>query len=299
MAYQPSLTMAAASSSLISTGPALKEFLSSIQPASTLYVDLEGKDLSRHGILTLITILVQPHNVTRVVDVLSLEHSAFSIESDDGTSLKSILEDPAIPKYVRDVRNDADALWARYQVKLAGVIDIQLLENASRPDYVDRNRLSGLDKAVEYDIRLGHTDRQRWLQTKSDIKKLMRNDIFSTRPLAPSILRYCLNDVVHLPTLHEHYVARITREWSSKVLKESQRRLDDARSPGFQPQSPGMVFGPWGRGPSTGLSLEEMAELLWDHERENDYNEGEEDSDWDDDDVRCSADVDDFGGAFD
>ncbi|KAG6354422.1 hypothetical protein INS49_004439 [Diaporthe citri] len=116
-----------ASSILISTSADLKIFLSSIRPGSTIYLDLEGKNLSRDGTLTLATMLIQPQNDTRVVDVLSLGKSAFDVESDEGTSLKSILEDPDIPKGVWDVRNDADALWSHFQVKLAGVTDIQSL----------------------------------------------------------------------------------------------------------------------------------------------------------------------------
>lgn len=41
-----------------------------------------------------------------------------------GETLKSILEDPGIPKCALDVRNDADALWALYNVGLASVTNI-------------------------------------------------------------------------------------------------------------------------------------------------------------------------------
>lgn len=100
--------------SLISTASELEAFLSSIPPSSTLYVDLEGNSLSRHGTVSLITILVHPQGVVRVIDVLILENLAFTTASINGKTLKAVFEDPDIPKCAWDVRNDAGALWALY-----------------------------------------------------------------------------------------------------------------------------------------------------------------------------------------
>ena len=84
---------------------------SSIPPSSTLYLVLEGNCLSRHGTISLITILIYPQRVVRIIDVLVLGKLAFTTASNNGKTLKSILEDPDIPKCAWDVRNDADALW--------------------------------------------------------------------------------------------------------------------------------------------------------------------------------------------
>ena len=46
-------------------------------------------------------------------------------------SLKAILESPKTPKVFFDVRMDSDALYALFGVKLAGIIDLQLMEVAS------------------------------------------------------------------------------------------------------------------------------------------------------------------------
>lgn len=241
--------MAASKSTFISTGEELGVFLSSIEPDSTLYIDLEGNNLGRHGTITLVTILVHPQNVTGVVDVLTLGESAFSIQSDKGQSLKSIFEDPGIATCVWDVRNDADALWAHFKVALAGVIDIQLLENASRPAHFNKYNLSGLGNAVKYDLAgiMGNFERQKWMQTKSEGAALMPTDVFSKRPLPPNVLQYCVNDVVALPALRNRYTQRITPQWLSKAMEESRRRAEDARSPGFNPgPSPAKALGPWG-----------------------------------------------------
>ena len=287
--------MPAPSSSLISTTADLKLLLSSIiWPDSTIYLDLEGKKLGRHGTLTLATMLIHPRDVLCVVDVLTLGESAFNIEAENGKSLKSILEDPEIPKCVWDVRNDADALWAHFQVKLAGVVDVQLLENASRPARVDKARLSGLDNAVRYDLKLGFMGRERWIRTKNDVRSRMSQDIFSSRPLAPDTLQYCINDVVHLPALRKHYMERITPDWLAKSREESSRRVADAWSPGYQPQSPEKVFSPWRKtGSATTLTVEEALEL-W----QMDQHDLEEEYDYFEDERFCSADAD-FDGTFD
>jgi len=62
----------------------------------------------------------------QLFDVLVLGKPAFTTASNNGNTLKSILEDLDIPKCAWDVRNDADALWALYHVGLAGVTNIQL-----------------------------------------------------------------------------------------------------------------------------------------------------------------------------
>jgi hypothetical protein len=140
------MTTSASTPTLISSVPELQAFLSSIPPSSTLFLDLEGISLSRHGTISLITILIHPQRVVRLIDVLALGKLAFTTASNDGNTLKAIFEDPDISKCLWDVRNDADALWALYHVGLAGVTDIQLLENASSTG--DKTYVRGLDKSV-------------------------------------------------------------------------------------------------------------------------------------------------------
>ncbi|KAK3360493.1 hypothetical protein B0T25DRAFT_434020, partial [Lasiosphaeria hispida] len=151
---------------LIASAEELTALLSSIQTFTTFYLDLEETNLCRHGTISLITILPHPQGVVRVIDVLTLGRSAFTTTSQDGKSLKSIFEDPAIQKCLWDTRKDADALWAHYQVRLAGVIDIQLLENASRS--ASKKYLCGLEKAIKLDLKLGAAKRNRWLRYKEE-----------------------------------------------------------------------------------------------------------------------------------
>jgi exonuclease 3'-5' domain-containing protein 1 len=255
------MTTSAPTQTLISSVPELEAFLSSIPPSSTLYLDLEGNCLSRHGTISLITVLIHPQNVVRLIDVLVLGKQAFTTASNDGKTLKSILEDPGIPKYIWDVRNDADALWALYHVGLAGVIDIQLLENASRAG--DKTYIRGLDKSVQFDLKLGFMEIHRWIRTKKEVQSLMSTNVFATRPIDAKTIQYCVNDVLHLPDLHALYLRRIEGDWLARATEESSRRVAEAHSPGYDPQSPTKKLGPWDSETEKRVgTLDEMLEEL-------------------------------------
>ncbi|KAH9896369.1 ribonuclease H-like domain-containing protein [Xylariomycetidae sp. FL2044] len=281
---------------LVSSLPDLRVFLSSTPPSSKLYLDLEGNKLSRNGTISIITILAHATQTTSLIDVQVLGKSAFTTPDADGKTLKSILEDPNTPKYLWDLRNDADALWAHYQVRLAGVTDVQLLENAARPG--DKTYLRGLETCVTKDLNLKFMASHRWTKTKREIRALMSQDIFSRRPMDVKTMQYCANDVAVLPDLHILYMKRLDSQWKEKVATESTRRVDQACAPAYEPQSEAKKLGPWGTGSDKKVvTLDEMMEM-WEQEREDALAEeifGNEDfyyEDYDDgDDVRCYADV--------
>lgn len=285
------MTTSASNPTLISSVPELKAFLSSIPPSCTLYLDLEGNNLSRHGTISLITILLHPQKTVHLIDVLTLGTTAFTTPSNNAKTLKSILEDLNIPKCIWDVRNDADALWAHYNINLAGITDIQLLENASRSD--DKTYIRGLDKCIQHDLSLGFIERERWLRTKKDIKALMPFNIFGVRPMSDKTVQYCVGDVTHLPELYTVYLERINSEWLVKAMQESANRVLEAQSLGYEPQSPAKKLGPWGAGAGDEkkvVSMEEMLEMM-DEQRMDDMQRdmlGFDDDvgyydDWDDD----------------
>jgi exonuclease 3'-5' domain-containing protein 1 len=230
---------------VISGIPGLKAFLDSITKSSSLYLDLEGKKLSRYGTLIILTVLVDTTGHVSLIDVQALGLAAFETRGANGKTLREILEDPAIPKRLWDVRNDADALWAHYQVRLAGVMDIQLLENASRR--LNKTYLRGLDSAVQKDLTLTHMERARFQEIKKNVVSLMPTDIFARRPLSAETIQYCANDVVYLPALFDLYTKMINGQWMAKVVAESQRRVTTACGPVYDPHSETKKFGPWGR----------------------------------------------------
>lgn len=212
-----------------------------------------------------------------------LGKEAFTTATKDNKTLKSLFEDQNITKYLWDVRNDADALWALYQVSLSGVVDVQLLENASRPD--DRTYLRGLDVCVQHDLRLPYMESNRWRQTKREVKDLMSSKVFTTRPMDVKIIQYCSNDVVHLPALRDFYLGRIKNDWLVKAKGESGRRVIEAHSAAYQPISPDKKYGPSGSGGNKKtISLDQMAEMMYDEMLEDDFREDHDPFDYDFDD---------------
>ncbi|KFZ18509.1 hypothetical protein V501_01177 [Pseudogymnoascus sp. VKM F-4519 (FW-2642)] len=242
---------------LISSVLELEAFLSSIPTSSTLYLDFEGSNLSCNGTISIITVLIHPQNTIHLIDILTLGEIAFTTCSSTGgkgKTLKSIFEDPDISKFFWDVRNDADALWAHYRVGLAGVIDIQLLENASRED--DKTYIRGLDKSVQYDLKLGFVELNRWLRTKKDVKDLMANNVFSTRPLDAKTIQYCVNDIIYLPALYALYLKR------------------------YEPQSESKKLGPWGAGGrKRRVTMDQMIAMV-DEDMMGFYDDVSDDDDW-------------------
>ena len=104
----------------------LKASVAGAGRSPSLAIDCEGVKLSRDGKLTLLTVAT-PTKVF-LYDVLKLGQSVFE------NGLKEILEDASVEKLMFDCRNDSDALYHLYNVNLAGVLDVQLLEVVSRKE---------------------------------------------------------------------------------------------------------------------------------------------------------------------
>ena len=60
-------------------------------------------------------------------------------------------------------------------------------------------------------------------------------------------IRYRVNDVTYPPKLHDMHKRLLKPGWLQRVLVESQRRVLEAQSPGYNPQGPDKRLGPWGR----------------------------------------------------
>lgn len=123
----------------------------------------------------------------------------------NGQTLMGILESPHIPKVFFDVRNDSDALFHHFNVKLAGVINLQLMELATR--YYSRKYVSGLAKCIDRDALLTTDEMQTWKASKEKGLKLFAAErggsyeVFNVRPLPDDIKEYCVQDVQFLPEL--------------------------------------------------------------------------------------------------
>ena len=103
-------------------------------------VDCEGFNLSRDGTLDILSISTR-HQDVYLFDIAKLGALAFV------SGLKRLLESDSDTKtkLMYDCRNDSDALMHLYNVKLAGVLDLQLLE------IIHRRR-----KGQKYEFLRGH-----------------------------------------------------------------------------------------------------------------------------------------------
>lgn len=219
----------------------------------SLYIDIEGVNLSRHGSISLITILVQPQSSIYLVDVHRLQARAFNTATPTGTTLRSILEDAAITKIFFDVRNDSDALHAHYGIKLRGIEDIQLMENAGRPEH--RQRLvSGLGRCIEQEAPLPPRVKDAWKQVKSQGGRLFSPElggsyeVFNERPLREDIRLYCVVDVKFLPLLRDVYWARLSDAWKLRVRCATEERVRASQSLGYDPFAKSKTLSPFGSG---------------------------------------------------
>ena len=105
--------------------------------APSLFIDLEGTKLGRHGTMSIISFYLTPANTAYLIDVYSLGEAAFTTTNSKTTSLTTILESSAIPKVIFDIRNDSDALFGLYGISVKGIKDLQLMELATRPGWTD------------------------------------------------------------------------------------------------------------------------------------------------------------------
>ncbi|KGQ05679.1 hypothetical protein BBAD15_g9057 [Beauveria bassiana D1-5] len=121
---------------LIDTDAALSSVVETLLRLPTyppsIYIDLEGEKLSRHGTISIKQVYVLPSKRTHLIDIHILREKAFKVCGSSGQTLKTILESCDIPKVFFDVRNDSDALYKHYKISLAGIQDLQLMELATR-----------------------------------------------------------------------------------------------------------------------------------------------------------------------
>ncbi len=130
------LRLAQMAFTFIESYSSLADLLDSLNDLATsppsLYLDLEGNNLSRYGSVSIVQLFVQPRQQVYLIDTCTLGSHAFTTAGSSGKTLKLVLESTAIPKVFFDVRNDSDALFSHFGIRLSNVEDLQLMESATR-----------------------------------------------------------------------------------------------------------------------------------------------------------------------
>ncbi|GAB7366007.1 hypothetical protein MBLNU230_g7331t1 [Neophaeotheca triangularis] len=206
---------------------------------------LEGVNFSRHGSMFLLKIWIGPPQPTL-----------------PRKTLRSALEVQEISQYFLDVRNDSDALFAHYRVRLAGVTDIQLLELAERRAL--RDRVAGLATCMERVLQKGQTKAEinKWKETKQQVVHMFdprsggSYQDFNVRPLPSALLDYCVGNVRYLPVLAETFESKLDGVSIGRVLLEFRSRLELSMSASYESKSRSKVYGPkgWSASPASKLS---------------------------------------------
>lgn len=175
-------------------------------------------------------------------------------------TLKFILESKSIAKVFFDVRNDSDALYAHFGIRLQGVWDLQLMESASRQ--FSKAKLVGLAHCIENDAGLEQETKRLWKDTKQRGLTLFSPErggsyeVFNTRPLPQDIIDYCTQDVTLLPILYSTYSKKLSKYWSNRVVQETHRRVAVTHLPSFDPHGKNKTFSPWA--PQTGKNAQSV-----------------------------------------
>ncbi|TPX10014.1 uncharacterized protein E0L32_001211 [Thyridium curvatum] len=216
----------------------------------SIFIDLEGVLLSRHGSISILQIFIQPENRTYLVDIYTLRDKAFLTPGACDNTLKDLLETDTIPKVFFDVRNDSDAMFSHFQVRLAGIQDLQLMELATRR--FNRKFVNGLSKCIENDCPMTPDERSHWKEVKERGVKMFAPEkggsyeVFNKRPLPRDIWIYCVQDVQFLPRLWSHYNARMSKTWRSRVAEASRERVITSQAPTYNGKGRQKALAPQG-----------------------------------------------------
>ncbi|XP_078344537.1 uncharacterized protein LOC144630122 [Oculina patagonica] len=246
---------------------AISELKRKIAERNTLIaVDCEGDSLSRKGALTIITVATEEKLKGCIFDVLKLGQLVFS------SGLGEILEDKSREKLMFDCRQDSDALWHQFNIKLTGVLDLQLLEVIYRRENAPavaaakitpqlstknkrrnpRNRRSQRTDEVEkiYGFRRCielYVQDEKLIKIKDKGKEILKMDeeVWKKRPLTDELIKYCIVDTMGMFKLYskikdvnggEQARLRVASEKYADVYRgKTERSFDDYETNAFLP----------------------------------------------------------------
>ncbi|KFY70464.1 hypothetical protein V498_10343 [Pseudogymnoascus sp. VKM F-4517 (FW-2822)] len=217
----------------------------------SLYIDLEGIALGRRGSISILSLHIAPTKETYLIDIYSLKEAAFSTTNSKGTSLKTVLESPTIPKVIFDIRNDSDALFGLFGVSVDGIKDLQLMELATRMG--SRGFLSSLVNCIARESPISAAAKAEWSLTKERGSRLFdpakggHYEVFNERPLKSEVVQYCHGDVALLPGLYGVYNAKLRQTgeafWRVHVRHETKERIKLSQGPSYDARSKGKAVG--------------------------------------------------------
>ena len=213
---------------------ALAELRGKLERNTRLAVDCEGVSLSRKGELTVIVVATEEK--AYIFDVLKLGRAVFT------EGLGEILEDKSREKLTFDCREDSDALWHQFNVKLAGVLDIQLLEIlyrrkagrfvsswGTRPGQRTGAlvTVNGFRRCIQDYLRDADLIRKK---DKGVLAIKHDQEVWKKRPLSDDLLHYATVDTVSMfPLYNKLKSGAMNEDEQARLRVASERYLDFLR----------------------------------------------------------------------
>ena len=190
-------------------------------PNGPLAVDCEGIDLGRSGELCILQVGCVTKSsavVFFLFDVCVLGRAMFD------RGLRQVLENADILKLVYDARSDSDALFAQFDVRLRGLIDLQVAFMKTKQP--DARYLFGMKKAL---IAVGIS-----AAFKDDGQRLFLPEnggtfqVWKQRPLIPQLVCYASDDTASLFKLWNRLKRSVPLS-KAQLVKMSDLRAQMAR----------------------------------------------------------------------
>ena len=236
MAHMEKKQVSCLSYVLIEDEEKIADAISKLKGHENIAVDCEGVDLSRTGTLTVISVACKEEAF--IFDIKKLGTKPFQ------QGLQEILESNTPNKLMFDCRNDSDALWHQFQVKLNRVLDIQLMEILYRENKgefdindvekrlvqaINRRRGGGVEKEKPIYLHglkkvIGeHLENEEYSSAKSSgmPDSCLFEQVWDERPLTETLLRYASADVLSLFPLFEKFKSELSKNSMSRLQTAS------------------------------------------------------------------------------
>ena len=243
---------------LVDDEESLADFLSTIGKVDDYIVDIfadtEGENrLGKEFNINGITIKMVSEDQRWLIDPKALGDRIFNTPAKTGKkrTLAEIFESKKIPKVWFDVRADSNAIHGHYNIRMGGVIDLQVMEMATRGSCPSRR--PGLDRCIQdflQDLPAGV--KETWMARKQAGKLICsgpeRYGVFNQRPLPRALEEYAINDVELMPELFNylsiHRGMCDDEEKMRLTLEVSEAMVELSVSPDYRSQNPDNKYGP-------------------------------------------------------
>lgn len=188
--------------------------------------------------MTHINLYLPKQNEAFILDIDLLGDTALRIagKRHGQRDLASILQDHRIKKAIFDCRSDSDALYAHHEIILDGIMDLQLIENATCKTKKTAQRLASLTACIGR-LNIQKSARAQVLSIKEQGKAAMKSgNPFHERPLSKLMIDYSIGDLILMPALYGYFTTRPgwNEQWMAREQHATAARLEMSRATEFR-----------------------------------------------------------------